>query len=56
MRWGVTVVQALFDALKQTYGYLTPDLWKVRDFTKSPFQEWSDFLAGAKETTLAAPS
>ncbi|OEH78240.1 40s ribosomal protein [Cyclospora cayetanensis] len=42
-------MKALFDALRQTYGYLTPDLWKPRLYTKSPFQEWSDFLSGTKD-------
>jgi len=38
-------VAATFDALRATYSYLTPDLWPAYDFTKSPYQEHSDFLA-----------
>jgi len=38
-------VAATFDALRSTYSYLTPDLWPAYDFTKSPYQEHSDFLA-----------
>merc|ERR1740123_199155 len=29
----------------ETYSYLTPDLWKETVFTKSPYQEFTDFLA-----------
>ena len=28
-----------------TYSYLTPDLWKETVFTKSPYQEFTDYLA-----------
>jgi len=38
-------VKATFFAVKQTYTYLTPDLWKETRLTKIPFQEFSDFLA-----------
>lgn len=38
-------MKALFDALSKTYGYLTPDLWQETTFTKSPFQDYSDYLA-----------
>ena len=37
-------VKATFDALKKTYGYLTPDLWPKTDFLPSPFLRFSDFL------------
>ncbi|EWC85535.1 40S ribosomal protein S2 [Plasmodium falciparum NF54] len=37
-------LRAIFNALSKTYGYLTPDLWKVTNFDKSPYEEWSDFL------------
>jgi len=37
-------VQAVFTCLANTYTYLTPDLWAPTHFTKSPFQEFSDFL------------
>lgn len=41
--------KATFEALKATYGYLTPDLWKPTNHVKSPFQEWSDYLAQSKQ-------
>jgi len=37
-------VKATFDALKLTYGFLTPDLWKESPLLKGPYQEFSDFL------------
>ncbi|CAK7318423.1 40S ribosomal protein S2 [Vulpes lagopus] len=36
--------KATFDAISQTYSYLTPDLWKETVFTKSPYQEFTDHL------------
>jgi len=43
-------VKATFDALKLTYGFLTPDLWKEAPLQKGPYQEFSDFLiASGKE-------
>ncbi|ORY36499.1 40S ribosomal protein S2 [Rhizoclosmatium globosum] len=38
-------VKATFQAVASTYAYLTPDLWTETHFTKSPYQEHSDFLA-----------
>jgi small subunit ribosomal protein S2e len=38
-------MKALFHCLKVSYGFLTPDLWRPTLFVKSPYQEWSDFLA-----------
>merc|ERR1719237_1566861 len=40
--------KATFEALRATYGYLTPDLWKPTHFVKPPFQEFTDFLASTK--------
>merc|ERR1711979_97598 len=37
--------KATFEALRATYSYLTPDLWKPKNFVKPPFQEFTDFLA-----------
>lgn len=37
-------VKATIDALVQTYSYLTPDLWTETEFTKNPYQEFTDFL------------
>jgi len=42
---GGNFIKATFDALKRTYGYLTPDLWRETKLLKLPFQEHSDFLA-----------
>lgn len=36
--------KATYAAIAKTYGYLTPDLWKETVFSKSPFQEFTDFL------------
>lgn len=38
-------MQATFECLLKTYGFLTPDLWRETRFSKSPFQEFTDFLA-----------
>jgi len=38
-------VKATFNALSKTYGFLTPDLWRETKYTKSPLQEFTDFLA-----------
>ncbi|KND04404.1 40S ribosomal protein S2 [Spizellomyces punctatus DAOM BR117] len=38
-------VKATFMAIGNTYGFLTPDLWAETKFSKSPYQEWSDWLA-----------
>jgi len=38
-------VKATFAAIRQTYSYLTPDLWKEARLGKTPFQEHTDFLA-----------
>merc|ERR1712078_606613 len=41
-------MKATFEALRATYGYLTPDLWRPTHFMKAPFQEWSDYLSQSK--------
>lgn len=41
----VVVLQATFQCLLKTYGFLTPDLWRETRFSKSPFQEFTDILA-----------
>jgi len=38
-------IKAMFAALKNTYGYLSPDLWAEDVLTASPYQEHTDFLA-----------
>merc|ERR1712043_13999 len=37
--------KATYAAIANTYSYLTPDLWKETVFTKSPYQEFTDYLA-----------
>ncbi|KAL4331105.1 hypothetical protein AHAS_Ahas13G0466800 [Arachis hypogaea] len=37
--------KATFECLLKTYGFLTPDFWRETRFSKSPFQEYTDFLA-----------
>jgi small subunit ribosomal protein S2e len=46
-------VKATFGAVKNTYGYLTPDLWDEVDLgkLKVPYQEHTDFLAKGKKTS-----
>jgi len=41
--------KATFVAISKTYGFLTPDVWPVYEFTKSPFSEHALFLAEAQE-------
>ena len=36
--------KATYAAIANTYSYLTPDLWKETVFTKSPYQEFTDYL------------
>merc|ERR1711971_528741 len=37
--------KATYAAICKTYSFLTPDLWKETVFQKSPYQEYTDFLA-----------
>lgn len=38
-------IKAIFNALRKTYGYLSPELWKENTLGASPYQEHTDFLA-----------
>merc|ERR1711894_221422 len=38
-------IKAMFYALKATYGYLSPELWKENVLRATPYQEHTDFLA-----------
>jgi len=38
-------VKATFAAVQRTYGFLSPDLWPITPFGKTPTQEHSDFLS-----------
>eukprot|EP00270_Netrium_digitus_P009363 TRINITY_DN284_c0_g1_i1.p2 TRINITY_DN284_c0_g1~~TRINITY_DN284_c0_g1_i1.p2 ORF type:complete len:271 (+),score=57.96 TRINITY_DN284_c0_g1_i1:111-923(+) len=49
-------VKATFQCLLNTYGFLTPDLWRETEFRKTPFQEFTDYLAKPhKLITLPLP-
>lgn len=48
----VLCMQATFYALQQTYGFLSPELWRASQYTKAPLQEFTDFLA---KPTIDAP-
>lgn len=50
-------VKAVFAALGNTYGYLSPDLWATTDPGKAPYQEFTDFLEKSKKTaSLPTPT
>ncbi|KAJ3346861.1 40S ribosomal protein [Kappamyces sp. JEL0680] len=38
-------LKALFVAISNTYGYLTPDLWEEEQLTKTPFERFSHVLS-----------
>lgn len=38
-------LKALFVAISNTYGYLTPDLWQEEILTKTPFERFSHVLS-----------
>merc|ERR1719229_1778195 len=44
-------MKATFYALRATYAYLTPDLWKPTHFVQPPFQAFTDFLAQSKTSS-----
>merc|ERR1711974_518817 len=46
--------KATYAAISKTYAYLTPDLWKETTFEKSPYQEFTDFLAKHHNPRVAA--
>jgi small subunit ribosomal protein S2e len=37
-------IKASYDALVNTYGFLTPELWLSTEFQQMPFQEWCSVL------------
>jgi len=47
-------VKATFDALSNTYKFLTPELWKETKLTKNPYQEYTDFLYNTSKDKAAA--
>merc|ERR1712063_42701 len=42
-------VKATFQAISQTFGYLTPDLWVDLPLGETPYGEFSDYLAQTKK-------
>lgn len=42
-------VKATYEAIIKTYSYLTPDFWGPTKFTKSPYQEYTDWLKENKD-------
>jgi small subunit ribosomal protein S2e len=47
-------VKATFYALRQTYSFLTPDLWKETRLVPSPYQEHTEFLATKNQSKPSA--
>jgi len=43
-------VKATFEAIRKSFAYLTPDLWKEYPFQPTPFQEYSHFLSQTKQS------
>lgn len=52
VHYDISCLQATFDCLLKTYGFLTPEFWKETRFSKSPFQEYTDLLAKPTGKTL----
>lgn len=48
-------VKAVYQALYRTYGFLSPELWKQNEFTKIPYQEFTDLLSKTSKPLPAAP-
>ncbi|XP_013792604.2 40S ribosomal protein S2-like [Limulus polyphemus] len=46
--------KATYLAIQQTYSYLTPELWKENLLTKSPYQEFTDYLIASQKAVGAA--
>jgi small subunit ribosomal protein S2e len=40
-------IRATFDALANTYKFLSPDLWAINPLPKSPYEEYSEYLQRA---------
>jgi len=49
-------IKAGYDALTKTYAYLSPDQWAPTKFTKSPYQEYTDFLKDNKSKKFSEVS
>ena len=44
-------VKATYFALRKTYGFLSPELWRETAFSKPLAQEFTDFLSMKKEVS-----
>jgi len=45
-------MKATVEALRATYCYLSPDLWKPTHFVRTPYQEFTDYLAQSKSKVV----
>lgn len=45
-------IKACFFALRKSYGFLSPELWKETHFLRSPYQEHTDFLAHSDKVVV----
>jgi small subunit ribosomal protein S2e len=55
--FGLVLLQATFDCLMKTYGFLTPEFWSQTKFSMAPFQQYTDLLAKpTKGLVLEAPT
>jgi len=48
-------IMATFEAVKNTYTFLTPELWKETRYAKAPYQEFTDFLGGPSTAAKELP-
>jgi small subunit ribosomal protein S2e len=48
--------KATFDAIRNTYGFLTPDLWPPSKLTKHPFEEYSEWLSHESKEQKGLPA
>lgn len=42
-------IKATFEALRNTYTFMTPELWQPFSHKANPYQEFSDVLADASK-------
>ena len=45
-------VKATFFALRATYSFLTPDVWRETQYLKAPAQEYTDFLSAPAKVDM----
>ena len=49
---GGNFAMATFDALRRTYGYITPDLWRETAVLRSPYHQFSKKLEESEKKSL----